>query len=30
LIYDMNRTNVPKELQIHPWSKEIEDLGRIP
>jgi hypothetical protein len=30
LIYDMNRTNVPKELQIHSWSKEIKDLGRIP
>jgi hypothetical protein len=26
----MNRANVPKEMQIHPGSKENEDLGRIP
>jgi hypothetical protein len=25
LIYDMNGTNAPKEFQIHPWGKEIED-----
>jgi hypothetical protein len=26
----MNEDNAPKELQIHPWGKEVEDLVKIP
>jgi hypothetical protein len=25
LFHDMNEDNAPKEIQIHPWGKEIED-----
>jgi hypothetical protein len=25
LFYDMNEDNASKELQIHPWGKEIKD-----
>jgi hypothetical protein len=25
LFYDMNKDNAPKEFQIYPWGKEIED-----
>jgi hypothetical protein len=25
LIYDMNEDNAPKEFQIHPFGKEIDD-----
>jgi hypothetical protein len=26
----MNEDNAPKEFQIHPWGKEIEDYVKIP